>query len=53
MSLLFFSLAGLAEIGGCHLIWLWLREGRLAYFALLGGEICLLGVAVILFGPRN
>ncbi|WP_371743246.1 hypothetical protein [Exiguobacterium sp. s143] len=23
MSLLFFSLTGLAEIGGGHLIWLW------------------------------
>lgn len=53
MSLLFFSLVGLAEIGGGHLIWLWLREGRFAYFALLGGGICLLGVTVILFIPRN
>ncbi|EKF84729.1 hypothetical protein A994_11986 [Methanobacterium formicicum DSM 3637] len=27
-SLLFFILAGLCEIGGGYLIWLWLREGR-------------------------
>ncbi|MGI1807132.1 hypothetical protein ACRPK8_15550 [Exiguobacterium sp. TDN 0502] len=48
-----FSLAGLAEIGSGYLIWLLLREGRPAYFGLLGGGIFLLGVAVILFSPRN
>lgn len=40
-SLLYFVLAGLAEIGGGYLVWLWLREGRgllygLAGFAVLG-----------------
>jgi len=40
-SLALFALAGLCEIGGGYLVWLWLREGR---SALLGG----LG-AVVLF----
>ncbi|MFP3490047.1 hypothetical protein R0K20_20850, partial [Staphylococcus sp. SIMBA_130] len=26
-TILLFTLAGLAEIGGGYLIWLWLREG--------------------------
>ncbi len=28
MTILLFLLAGLAEIGGGYLIWLWLREGK-------------------------
>ncbi len=48
MSLLFFTLAGLAEIGGGYLIWLWLREGLPAYFGLLGGlSLALYGVIAI------
>jgi hypothetical protein len=27
-SILFFVLAGLSEIGGGYLVWLWLREGK-------------------------
>ncbi|MFJ7973414.1 YnfA family protein [Psychrobacillus sp. NPDC096389] len=41
---LFFA-AGLAEIGGGYLIWLWLREGKSAYLGLLGGiTLALYGV---------
>jgi len=36
-GLVLFIVAGIAEIGGGYLIWLWLREGRPAYFGLLGG----------------
>jgi small multidrug resistance family-3 protein len=39
-----FILAGLAEIGGGYLIWIWLREGKPAYFGLIGG------VALVLYG---
>ena len=35
-SLLYFLLAGLCEIGGGYLVWLWLREGRPAWYALFG-----------------
>lgn len=32
-----FILAGLAEIGGGYLIWLWLREGKPTYLGIIGG----------------
>jgi small multidrug resistance family-3 protein len=35
-SLLFFVLAGLCEIGGGYLFWLWLREGKSPWFAVMG-----------------
>ncbi|SFI81747.1 small multidrug resistance family-3 protein [Thermoflavimicrobium dichotomicum] len=37
MVLLWFLLAGLAEIGGGYLVWLWLREGKPWYLGALGG----------------
>ncbi|WP_085523716.1 YnfA family protein [Tuberibacillus sp. Marseille-P3662] len=44
-SVLVFILAGLAEIGGGYLIWLWLREGHSFYWGLLGGlTLALYGV---------
>jgi small multidrug resistance family-3 protein len=38
-AIFIFLLAGLAEIGGGYLIWLWLREGHSAYLGLIGGII--------------
>ena len=38
-SLALFVLAGLCEIGGGYLVWLWVREGRNALLAVLGGAI--------------
>lgn len=34
-----FVLAGLAEIGGGYLVWLWLREGKSVWMGVLGGFI--------------
>lgn len=40
-----FIVAGLAEIGGGYLIWLWLRESKPAYLGILGGlSLALYGV---------
>ncbi|ARI77760.1 YnfA family protein [Halobacillus mangrovi] len=40
-----FLFAGVAEIGGGYLIWLWLREGKPFYFGLIGGlSLALYGV---------
>ncbi|MBS4178366.1 YnfA family protein [Lederbergia citrea] len=39
-----FILAGLAEIGGGYLIWLWLREGKPFYWGIFGG------IALALYG---
>ena len=37
-----FVLAGLAEIGGGYLIWLWLRESRPIWYGIVGGVILVL-----------
>lgn len=41
-SIILFLLAGLCEIGGGYLVWLWLREGRSAWLGLLGGIVLVL-----------
>jgi small multidrug resistance family-3 protein len=41
-SLAFFVAAGLCEIGGGYLIWLWLREGKSAWLAALGVAVLFL-----------
>jgi len=43
-SLFYFLIAGLCEIGGGYLVWLWLREDKGFGYAALGG------VALILYG---
>ena len=45
-SMFYFVLAGLCEIGGGYLIWLWLREGRNLWVA-LGGAIVLVLYGII------
>lgn len=42
VSILLFAAAGLAEIGGGYLIWLWLREGKPLWYGGLGGIILVL-----------
>lgn len=41
-SMLLFALAGLCEIGGGYLVWLWLRDGRSMFLGALGGLILFL-----------
>jgi small multidrug resistance family-3 protein len=41
-SVLLFVLAGLCEIGGGYLVWLWLREGRAVWLGAVGGLILFL-----------
>jgi len=38
-SIFIFLLAGLCEIGGGYLVWLWLKEGRPFWYGLAGGLI--------------
>lgn len=52
-SLLFFVIAGLCEIGGGYLIWLWLRHGRSVWYALPGAIILILYGIVATFQPAN
>ena len=41
-SIFYFVLAGLFEIGGGYLVWLWLREGKSLWYAAMGGLILIL-----------
>jgi small multidrug resistance family-3 protein len=41
-SLFYFVLAGLCEISGGYLVWLWLRQGKSLWFGLLGAVILFL-----------
>ncbi|WP_034669352.1 YnfA family protein [Bacillus methanolicus] len=44
-AIILFIFAGLAEIGGGYLIWLWLREGKPFYLGIFGGvTLALYGV---------
>jgi small multidrug resistance family-3 protein len=52
-SLLFFGLAGLCEIGGGYLIWLWLKEGKGGWLGLVGGLILVLYGIVATFQPTT
>lgn len=41
-SVLLFILAGIAEIGGGYLVWLWLRDGRPFVYGIFGAVILVL-----------
>jgi len=44
-AIVLFMLAGLAEIGGGYLVWLWLREGKPLYWGVFGAAaLALYGV---------
>ena len=48
-SLIVFFIAGLCEIGGGYLVWLWLKENKPWWYGLLGGIIlALYGVVATL-----
>lgn len=42
ISIILFIFAGLAEIGGGYLIWIWLKEGKPLYWGVFGGIILIL-----------
>jgi small multidrug resistance family-3 protein len=52
-SLAIFGLAALCEIGGGYLVWLWLKEGKPAYYGLLGGIILAAYGVVATLQPTN
>src|SRR6266498_2735866 len=52
-SLIFFVLAGFAEIGGGYLVWLWLREGKSAWLGVLGAAILILYGIIPTLQPAN
>ena len=48
-----FLVAGLCEIGGGYLVWLWLRSGRGAGYGALGGVILFLYGVIPTFQPAH
>ena len=52
-SIVIFLLAGLCEIGGGYLVWLWLRECRSIWFAVLGGAVLVLYGIIPTLQPAN
>jgi small multidrug resistance family-3 protein len=52
-SIFYFVLAGLFEIGGGYLIWLWLREGKGIEFAIIGAVILVLYGIIPTLQPAN
>jgi len=41
-SIIYFLIAGVCEIGGGYLVWLWLREGKSFWLAILGALVLVL-----------
>jgi len=41
-AVVLFVIAGICEIGGGYLVWLWLKEGKAAWVGLLGGLVLIL-----------
>ncbi|MBW4668908.1 MAG: YnfA family protein [Cyanomargarita calcarea GSE-NOS-MK-12-04C] len=52
-SLLNFILAGLFELGGGYLVWLWLRENKPIWYGILGGIALAIYGAIATFQPAN
>lgn len=52
-SLFYFIIAGIFEIGGGYLVWLWLREGKPIWFGLLGAAVLILYGVVPTLQPAN
>lgn len=52
-TMLVFILAGLCEIGGGYLVWLWLKEDKPLWYGALGGGILVLYGVVATLQPAN
>jgi small multidrug resistance family-3 protein len=52
-SLLLFIIAGLCEIGGGYLFWLWLREGKSFWLAVVGVIILAIYAVIPTLQPVN
>jgi len=52
-SLLLFVLAGLCEIGGGYLVWLWLRNGKGFLLGAIGGLVLFLYGVIPTFQPSH
>jgi small multidrug resistance family-3 protein len=51
--LVYFVWAGLFELGGCYLIWLWLRQEQSVWLGILGGVTLAIYGAIATLQPAN
>lgn len=52
-SLFYFVLAGLCEIGGGYLVWLWLRQGKSFWFGVVGAVLLTVYGIIPTLQPSN
>jgi small multidrug resistance family-3 protein len=52
-SAFLFFLAGLAEIGGGYLMWLWLRRSELVFLGVIGAAVLVLYGVIPTFQPAH
>jgi small multidrug resistance family-3 protein len=52
-SLIYFTAAGLCEIGGGYLVWLWIRESKPIWFGMVGAVILILYGVIPTLQPAN
>lgn len=52
-SLFYFVVAGLCEIGGGYLVWLWLRENRSIWLAVVGAVLLIFYGIIPTLQPAN
>ncbi len=52
-SMLYFIIAGLCEIGGGYLMWIWLREGKSIWLAAVGAFVLVLYGVIPTLQPAN
>ena len=52
-SIFYFLLAGVFEIGGGYLIWLWLRQGKSLIYGIIGAFVLILYGIIPTLQPEN
>lgn len=52
-SMFFFIVAGIFEIGGGYLIWLWLRDGKNLIYGIIGAIVLILYGIIPTLQPAN
>ena len=52
-SLFYFVLAGLCEIGGGYLVWVWLRQGKSFWFGVVGAVLLTVYGIIPTLQPSN
>ncbi len=52
-SIIYFLIAGICEIGGGYLVWLWLREGKSFWLAVVGAFLLILYGVVPTLQPAH